>query len=133
MTLPCRGAASGTTRWISLSGSCARSRTASSSFWPATVRLAATRTRGFAYSLAGSVGEAPVAAAAPAGCSTGAPSLSTPWTAPGSPYSYGPPPTVGTVSKLKIGGGEETCHSSVSARHGLAAARGPPRQLDTTL
>ena len=35
----------------------------------------------------------------------------------------------GTRSKLKIGGGEETCHSSVSARHGLASARGPPRQL----
>ena len=30
--------------------------------------------------------------------------------------------------KLKIGGGEDTCHSSVSARHGLATARGPPRQ-----
>ena len=44
-----------------------------------------------------------------------------PCTAPGTPYSYGPPTTVGTVSKLKIGGGEETCHSSVSARHGLAA------------
>ena len=56
-----------------------------------------------------------------------------PWTAPGTPYSYGPPTTVGTRSKLKIGGGEETCHSSVSARHGLAGARGPLRQLETML
>jgi hypothetical protein len=36
-------------------------------------------------------------------------------------------------SKLKIGGGEETCHSSVSALQGLAGARGPDRQLETTL
>ena len=57
-----------------------------------------------------------------------APPLKTPCTAPGTPYSYGPPTTVGTASKLKIGGGEETCHSSVSARHGFAGARGPPRQ-----
>jgi hypothetical protein len=34
---------------------------------------------------------------------------------------------VGTLSKLKIGGGEETCHSIVCARHGLAAAFGPVR------
>src|SRR5919202_1107566 len=59
--------------------------------------------------------------------------LKMPWTAPGTPYSYGPPTTVGTRSKLKIGGGEDTCHSSVSARHGLAAARGPPRQEATML
>ena len=59
--------------------------------------------------------------------------LKIPCTAPGTPYSYGPPTTVGTASKLKIGGGEETCHSSVSARHGLAGARGPARQLTTML
>ena len=47
--------------------------------------------------------------------------------APGMPYSYGPPTTVGTLSKLKIGGGEDTCHSIVCARHGLAAAFGPWR------
>jgi len=47
--------------------------------------------------------------------------------APGMPYSYGPPTTVGRWSKLKIGGGEATCHSSVSAFHGFAPARGPPR------
>ena len=41
--------------------------------------------------------------------------LKMPCTAPGTPYSYGPPTTGGTASKLKIGGGEETCHSSVSA------------------
>src|SRR5205085_11857387 len=45
--------------------------------------------------------------------------------APGTPYSYGLPTTCGISSKLKIGGGEETCHSSVSARHGFAAAAGP--------
>src|SRR5215212_11021139 len=56
-----------------------------------------------------------------------------PWTAPGTPYSYGPPTTVGTRSKLKMGGGEETCHSSVRARHGFAAARGPPRHDATML
>src|SRR3954462_12701954 len=58
---------------------------------------------------------------------TGPRSLNTPCTAPGTPYSYGPPTTVGTSSKLKIGGGELTCHSSVCARHGLAAAFGPYR------
>src|SRR5271157_6301746 len=57
---------------------------------------------------------------------TSAGGLKIPCTAPGTPYSYGPPTTVGTVSKLKIGGGEDTCHSSVSARHGFAGARGPP-------
>ena len=59
--------------------------------------------------------------------------LKMPCTAPGTPYSYGPPTTVGTWSKLKIGGGEETCHSSVSDRHGFASARGPPRQDETML
>jgi len=54
-----------------------------------------------------------------------------PCTAPGTPYSYGPPTTVGTASKLKTGGGDDTCHSSVSDRHGLAGARGPPTQLET--
>ena len=68
----------------------------------------------------------------PAGAGTSAP-LKTPCTAPGTPYSYGPPTTVGIASKLKIGGGEETCHSSVSARHGLATARGPPRHEATML
>ena len=56
-----------------------------------------------------------------------------PCTAPGTPYSYGPPTTVGMWSKLKIGGGEDTCHSSVSDFHGFADARGPPRQLETML
>ena len=70
---------------------------------------------------------------APAGCGTSAPLLNTPCTAPGTPYSYGPPTTVGTLSKLKIGGGEDTCHSSVSARQGFAAARGPPRHDEMTL
>ena len=66
-------------------------------------------------------------AVAPAGCGTSAP-FSTPCTAPGTPYSYGPPTTVGIASKLKIGGGELTSHSSVRARQGLDSARGPPRQ-----
>src|SRR4051794_15103022 len=66
-------------------------------------------------------------AVAPAGVGTSAP-FSTPCTAPGTPYSYGPPTTVGTASKLKIGGGDVTCHSSVSARHGLASPRRPPRR-----
>ena len=53
--------------------------------------------------------------------------------APGTPYSYGPPTTLGTSSKLKVGGGEETCHSIVFARQGLDSARGPKRQLTTML
>src|SRR5581483_2762813 len=77
----------------------------------------------------GGVVIAPAATALPASAG----GLKMPCTAPGTPYSYGPPTTVGTASKLKIGGGEETCHSSVSPRHGLAAARGPPRQLATML
>src|SRR5205823_10536090 len=59
--------------------------------------------------------------------------LKIPCTAPGTPYSYGPPTTVGTASKLNTGGGEETCHSRVSARHGFDGARGPPRQEATML
>ena len=76
-----------------------------------------------------------LAAGAPAGCfgRASAGGLKMPWTASGTPYSYGPPTTVGTRSKLKIGGGEETCHSSVSARHGFAGARAPPRQEATML
>ena len=53
--------------------------------------------------------------------------------APGTPNSYGPPTTRGISSKLKIGGGEETCHSIELARQGLAAARGPKRQLTIML
>ena len=45
--------------------------------------------------------------------------------APGTPYSYGLPTTCGISSKLKIGGGELTCHSSVSARHGFAGGDRP--------
>src|SRR5262249_28985089 len=33
----------------------------------------------------------------------------------GTPYSYGDPTTCGIWVKLKVGGGELTCHSSVSA------------------
>src|SRR6185295_7809499 len=57
----------------------------------------------------------------------------TAWRAPGTPYSYGLPTTCGISSKLKIGGGEETCHSSVSARHGLLSAGAPRRMLVTML
>ena len=53
--------------------------------------------------------------------------------APGTPYSYGPPTTSGTRSKLNTGGGEDTCHSSVSARHGFAVAGGPLRHEATVL
>src|SRR5262249_35953531 len=56
-----------------------------------------------------------------AGC--GAPKIAC--FAPGTPYSYGPPTTCGTSGKLKIGGGESTCHSSVIAFHGLPATFGP--------
>src|SRR3954470_23360848 len=103
----------------------ARSRTQSMSFLPPTVRFATTRIFFNArYSFLGAV------ATVPAGAGATSPGfLNTPWTAPGTPYSYGPPTTVGTVSKLNTGGGGETCHSSVRARHGLASARGPPRQL----
>src|SRR5205085_620655 len=51
--------------------------------------------------------------------------FSTAWRAPGTPYSYGLPTTCGISSKLKIGGGEVTCHSRVSARHGVPCAAGP--------
>src|SRR2546421_2608489 len=53
--------------------------------------------------------------------------------APGTPYSYGEPTTCGISSKLKIGGGDETCHSSVNPRHGFASATGPNRMLVTML
>ena len=113
-----------------------RSRTASSSARPPSVSLATTRTVFDATSvlvLLARLGRPPPPAPAAAAGLASAGDLKMPCTAPGTPYSYGPPTTVGTVSKLKIGGGEETCHSSVSARHGLAAARGPPRQLATML
>ena len=76
-----------------------------------------------------------VSAGDPAGCFSRATAggWKMPCTAPGTPYSYGPPTTVGTRSKLKIGGGDETCHSSVRPRHGLAGARGPPRHDATML
>ena len=47
----------------------------------------------------------------------------------GGPYSYGPPTTCGISSKLNTGGGDETCHSIVIARHGLDPAIGPRTQL----
>ena len=74
-------------------------------------------------------------AGAPAGCLSRACAggWKIPCWAPGTPYSYGPPTTVGTRSKLNTGGGEETCHSSVSARHGFAGARAPPRHEATML
>src|SRR5688572_31097756 len=59
--------------------------------------------------------------------------LNTACRAPGTPYSYGPPTTCGISSKLKIGGGEETCHSRVIARHGFPGARGPRSQLTIML
>ena len=60
-------------------------------------------------------------------------SWNTACTAPGTPYSYGPPTTDGIESKLKIGGGEDTCHSIVRAFQGFATARGPLRHDVTTL
>src|SRR4051812_6604349 len=124
MMLPWRGLVRGThttTRRPS-SLAAAFSLTLASSPAPPRVSFATTRTvltRPASYS-------AVVVAWVPAGAGTSAP-LKTPCTAPGTPYSYGPPTTVGIASKLKIGGGEEPCHSSVSARHGFATARGPPR------
>src|SRR5262245_20102861 len=59
--------------------------------------------------------------------------FNTAWRAPGTPYSYGLPTTCGISSKLKTGGGEETCHSRVSARQGFAAAGLPRRMLITML
>jgi hypothetical protein len=58
-----------------------------------------------------------------------APPERTAWRAPGTPYSYGPPTICGISSKLKTGGGEDTCHSRVLARHGFASAMGPRTQL----
>src|SRR5919106_1817432 len=71
----------------------------------------------------------------PAGAGTpaGAFSLNTACTAPGTPYSYGPPTTVGTSSKLKTGGGDETCHSIEWARQGFPTASGPCRHEATML
>src|SRR6185503_12730631 len=62
-----------------------------------------------------------------------APPCRTACLAPGTPYSYGLPTTCGISSKLKTGGGEVTCHSSVRARHGLPGATGPNRQLEIML
>ena len=70
-----------------------------------------------------------MAAATPANSGSGVCTVTIAWRAPGTPYSYGPPTTCGGSSKLKIGGGELTCHSSVIARHGLAGAIGPRAQL----
>src|SRR5262249_15242966 len=53
--------------------------------------------------------------------------------APGTPSWCGPPTTGGTSSKLKYGGGEEPCHSSVLPRHGFASAFGPRAQLTIML
>ena len=69
----------------------------------------------------------------PAAAASGFLSSNTACCAPGMPYSYGPPTTVGTLSKLKTGGGEDTCHSIVCARHGLAAAFGPCRHDEIML
>src|SRR3954452_12504256 len=124
MTLPWLGCLRGTqmtTRVGLPEAALACSRTASMTGWPPIVSLATTRIV--------RTGQCP-----PAAAGTGASGfLKTPWTAPGMPYSYGPPTTVGSSSKLKIGGGEETCHSSVSARHGFEPALGPPRQDATML
>src|ERR671937_15077 len=122
MMLPCRGLVRGTQTTRRIASSVAFSLIFSSSGRPPSVSLATTRTVLATCSSYSAV----VVAWAPAGAGTSAP-LKTPCTAPGTPYSYGPPTTVGTASKLKTGGGEEPCHSSVSARHGLATARGPPR------
>src|SRR3954447_25792262 len=126
MIAPCLGRDRGT-QMTTRASPLACSSTASISAWPPIVSLATTRIVLMAtrYSCAG--GPAPTAAVGTGGF------LNTPCTAPGTPYSYGPPTTVGRLSKLKIGGGEDTCHSSVSARHGLAVARGPPRQEATML
>src|SRR6185312_4484803 len=57
------------------------------------------------------------------------PPLRTTCLAPGTPYSYGLPTTCGISSKLKTGGGEETCHSIVIAFQGFDPAIGPRAQL----
>src|SRR6478609_6517980 len=72
-------------------------------------------------------GEVPATAGSGSRTSASSPPMIA-WRAPGTPNSYGPPTTRGISSKLKIGGGEDTCHSIVFARHGFAAARGPYRQ-----
>src|ERR671922_2048979 len=128
MMLPWRGLVRGTQTTIRRSGSSAAfSLIFSSSGRPPSVSLATTST---VFATERSSYSAVVVAWLPAGAGTSAP-LKTPCTAPGTPYSYGPPTTVGTASKLNTGGGEETCHSSVSARHGLAAAFGPCRHEAT--
>src|SRR3954452_15036239 len=126
MTFPWRGRLRGTQTTTRQSGSPALiSRLRSDSCLPPRVSFATTRTV-FTAPPYVVVVRAGGVARAPAGCVTSG-RLNTPCTAPGTPYSYGPPTTVGTVSKLNTGGGGPPCHSSVSARHGLAGARAPPR------
>ena len=99
---------------------------------PATVWFATTRMCFIALKSASLCCDAvavAVAVATPANSGSGACTVTIAWRAPGTPYSYGPPTTCGGSSKLKIGGGELTCHSSVNARHGLADAIGPRAQL----
>ena len=120
----------------------ASSRARSSSFWPPSVSLATTRIVRISASSSG--GDQPARAPRrpprnrPAARRPGRPRTSAPCEdrrarRPGRRTRRGRRRPTGTASKLKIGGGEETCHSIVSARHGLALARGPPRQEAMTL
>src|SRR6476661_5585413 len=129
MMLPWRGTTRGTQMTTRASPWPALSITASMSDWPPIVSLATARIVRTGYSPPAGAGPA-VAPAVAAGTSG---FLKTPWTAPGTPYSYGPPTTVGRLSKLKMGGGEDTCHSRVRAFQGFEDARGPPRQDATML
>src|SRR3954468_6947764 len=133
MMFPWRGRVCGTTT-KNREPCSARSLIRSSSGPPAIVSFARIRTVGTDQAPS-SADDVEVDAGAPAGCFGRASSagLKMPCTASGTPYSYGPPTTVGTASKLKIGGGGETWHSSVSQRHGLASARAPPRHEETML
>src|SRR3954468_14219901 len=131
MTFPWRGRLRGTQTTTRRSGSSAlSSRMRSSRCLPPRVSFATTRTV-FTAPPYVVVVRAGGVARAPAGCVTSG-RLNTPCTAPGTPYSYGPPTTVGTVSKLNTGGGGAPLplERERAPRVGRRACAAPPRGDD---
>src|SRR3954463_4644667 len=120
MMLPCLGLLRGTHTTTRASASPpARRLTSSSSLPPPRVSLATTR-----MVLIGCCSSYSVVGWAwvPAGvalASAGAAGRKGRGRAPGPPYWWAPPTTGGPWSKLTTGGGEDPCHSSVSAFHGF--------------
>ena len=52
--------------------------------------------------------------------------------APGTPYSYGSDRITGTRLKFSGGGGDESCHSRLRARHGLPTSGSRQNSMDIT-